>query len=554
MNLQYDTFYIELFAKEEKIDEESMFSSKILPYLSMKPMYQTIEEAKICINLWHELNHLVQDLCCNACITKSEFQDSIAGHLRVLANNDKLRFPYHSPNHKLFNDNLQLDETTSYDKWLLDVMLDIYDFIFKKGYTKPNSNEYSYKSKNEFILEEYQLTYADLLETYAFHKSYVDILYNSYDEKSHKILRTIIEQDKLFPVEYDNGQFNIDILHLKTNMLYQLIPTWLTLFLPYDKQYLEELYKDYYGNIPQKFKFSKVEQHYIAMFFIIETALNIPSFEYIIENVINGKYRKETFCPPLRFYKILKTIREYGGFPNATENENFFITFNNWIAQENGWPSYEDTANSMIKSLIERKLRWEENITNIQLNSTLDRNKNPYSYIFAPPTLTLKRLKQSILFCNNLKFEVFFYENSEEPFWMPFVNFQSEFFSGGIPHKFQLILEKDSENTKHLKRRFNNLGIVREIIHRQLSHTVTNAFLYDGIFKCPCNKNTCPFFCQKCKALRDIDDVRNFCPISILRTGQGKFVKKAGEGNYPHCMLYNYILDFNYNLSKLYKQ
>ena len=545
-------FFIEQPIEPDAFDDDKyLFYSRIGNYLSDSPVSENLETTLECINFWHELNHYVQDLSCFACIVETETYDYIAACIKELSTHPELRFPFFDKGNIEHNNHVDLDENYAYHKKMLEKLTKLYNYLFEKQHKKPNSEDYCFNSLNEGFLDNYSLSFKHLIECYAKHKSYWDAFYMAKDKKECDLLHKLAKEKDIFPYTFENGKLNFDLLKLKQNQEYALVNHIIIVCIALTRPGCSELFDYYENKIPLDVRKTEAEQIFCITKLILEVALNIPSIEYILNVTEEGKYQVEDFCPSLRFYKTVKAVRDNNGFPDAKDGEDFYITFHNWVSERMGWPSYEDTYHSIDTALMERFNHSGENMITEQLNGILIKKEHYKDFLNWPAMWVLQHMHQKLLFCNGQGLEIINLIGYNRIYNTGLTSFYQEWFSEKKTRKRQLLYDTDS-NEERMKKIFtNNQASIRESLCRMFSRAATDAYLHTGRFECPLSKMTCPYCTSYCRDFQDFDYMNSSCKMCVLRLPWGLYMRPEGEGNFPDCMFYNYMLDFKYNLSKL---
>ena len=295
--------------------------------LLIRFQYDTVEEYEQAIAFRHEMNHYIQDLSIAACITEGFFIECLTNVAKYLSYHQTVRFPLSDPDNR--KENLKLRIIVD-DQDLIDRFYKIYDvyyFIYKEKHEKPNAKFYAYSEYADRLFKGHAMSYKDIIEFYAFHKSYWDFFVTNQDTEHAKVLHEVVQKNEVYPTvwregENDNGRYETENLkrHIKWQGNYQLL-NFMTLWgLNY--RGLNAPYLDYCENeIPFNYNSSPASLFHSQQRLIVETALHIPSADFILSSLEEGKYKKEDFSPIHRFYKIIKDIRDYNGYPDNKEGE-----------------------------------------------------------------------------------------------------------------------------------------------------------------------------------------------------------------------------------------
>lgn len=511
--------------------------------------FSSKEAFKEAINLDHEINHYIQELFLYGCITEGFFRDYLAAYARELSCVKEVRFPLASRQNIEYNKSLNLERDATETLNDFYKTLDIYNFIYKQPHFKPQTEDYQYSDIADPIFSKYSIKYTHLLESYAYHKAYWDFFFRNQSGEGADLLHQLVEDNNVYPIKWRDGGYRIEDVkqNIKWNEPYQLVNLMTILGLNFgesNKLYLEYCEKE----IPHHYMESPSSFYNSVQRLIYETALTIPSIGFILSTIMEHKYEKEVFSPVHRFYKIIKNIRDYGGYPDAVQGEDFFSTFFNWCAEQNGWPTYQETYDSIVSMLAERAYVSHEAITNYQLNAVYHKNiqygkdaQNIPLEILATHFLPLMiRSKNRLLvlqMMNNAIFDV----SLGKDFYQTM--FETEKVTKYKP------LTRDMGQDEIMEQAFlNGQASLREILYRLFSGAALNAYIYDGVFSCPLHRMGCPTVCDRCQEFKNFDNVFDNCQKKIFRFSTIKAYYPNGDGNIPDCMFFNYLLDYKYNI------
>ena len=505
----------------------------------------------------HELNHYIQDLSVNACITEGFFLDYLSAYARELSKVDGVKFPLIDNGGHNRSYNQSLSSIPSDAKDLLRCfyeMHDVYNYIFLDYYVKPDKEDYRYGATLDptFVENNHTISYKYLLESYAYHKGYLDSFLKETTE-GLKIAHNAIRKDKVFPLVFRDGNIGVrEGLNLKRDFIwqsqYQMVDFLMLIScIPASvKDYLNYCEKEF----PENYFNSIAMQVHSAQKVILETALNIPSVNFIMGSIQRSHYDKDAFSPVHRFYKIIKTIRDNHGYPDAIQGEDFFITFHDWCARLNNWPTFEESLGSIAKGLIERAKMGEECITNFQIKALREKVRNYGKFVQQTPMEILSLLGLPVIFSNEdgLQVEQLLGNVHYNPSGL--LTFYNVWFKTAI-NKY--IKTEDNTPPKEFYSAImnNQIGAIREILSRLFSKAAGKAFIYDGCFRCPLANNGCPRATEECNEFRNVNDVISKCEDRVFRMGDIHFYQENESGNTPDCMFLNYLLDYNYDLKSI---
>lgn len=533
--------------ENEPITHIDMFDRSLIGRIVATPemsVQGSLENMDIFVHYFHELNHYIQDLSLTSCIAEGDFKDKISTALIVLSNEKGLFYPLMKNENRLHNQNALKESQGGEMFKALEDIYDVYHFIYKKAHHKPQTTEYDYNSPNEHFFEHFALSYNDLLECYAYVKSYHDLFTYVRTEEEIGKVNQYLNANNVFPFVSEGKQFGVDINLKEFNKALpsHFYHTAQLLFMAAMPENWGEIIRYYHEDCPKNFHGSMAEMTLIELYLTLEVALNIPDCDYILEQVTTEKVSKEFFSPVHRFYKVIKTIRDNGGFPDAVEGIPFYFTFFNWVANQNGWPIYEKTFNRILSSLSYRFEKYHEAVTSLQTRVLSKKlHGNPHHF-FAPPAYLAFVCGLPLISRNAKQLELVHVLGNMIKESTGLADMYHTYF--GEIRKANI--EKDMEAIV-----MNGVAMLRETACRIMSHCVQQALLRKGVFRCPFGESDCPMSNKKCKQINDIFSVGEYCKLLILRSEKVKMLLTEELGNMPNCMLLNYLLDYNYNIQNI---
>lgn len=535
--------------------DEILFSEEDVADITSSLTANTFSDEKAfkrAISLGHEVNHYMQELSINACITSGFFRDYLTAYAKILSNNSAIKFPLNNIDNYEYNHNSTLCDSYQRVLTTMDNMQDVYRFIFLKKHRKPKTKEYLYNSPNEKLFIEKEICYDDLLESYAFYKSYWDFFYFNQEGESAKILKKILHDTNFCPIKFKDGQYVIENLKQTFEYVYpyQIVHFLIVVGLPYDtsmKNYLEYCDKE----MPFNYQKSPASIVHSAMKVILETALYIPSFDFIMDSLQKNIYDADVFSPVHRFYKIIKTIRDNGGYPDSINGEDYFETFFKFVASKNHWPSYEETFNSMCTMLAQRAKEGKEAIINYQLAAILNKKSEFCRFMQYTPYVFLKKLCLPLIVNNHKGLSVnYYFSNGIDIDLSGRTDFFTRYFCKTPIKKYEFVYSALSEQ-EAMERVINNSdAAIREIIHRLFSNASYSAYYNKGKYECPFYNIGCPYSKKECRCFTSFDSATQNCKQRILRLPELQTILDKEEGNFPDCMFLNFLLDNDYNILK----
>ena len=495
------------------------------------------EEFRGAISLDHELNHYVQDVLLSSCIGRSQMEDWLFGAARSLLKNNKPRIPLCIDENRAYNKNLLLSADESNTLELFYKVYDIYKQLYMDRYKIPDNAELSFLRKIIPDGVEASLSFRDLLESYAYHKSYWDFFRNNTSGKGAEILHEIVKEDGVYLLDDDKFVRR----KLNINKQYQL-PHYLILFgLGFNKDSIREYLKN---SVPHGYSpNSKAELMHSTMRCVMETALNIPGDSYVVSKMLSGEYNIEVFSPVHRFYAILQLLHTNNGCPDAIKGESYFKTFYDWVAEKLGWPNVTTLNASMNQCLCERLNRGGEVITGYQIRAFDYKVSNWSAACQYPPMQFLLLLNVPVLTVSPHGASVKSFVGGMACDSGTLVSVYNRFFCGEV-QKFQPVAESDETKEKIRKTLENGRHALYEMVRRLMAREVTMTYLRTGKYQCPFSENGCPHSSAECRSFSDFGMVTAKCDMIIFRKENKSLIVPQGFGNAPDCMLYNYLLDY----------
>jgi len=538
-------FYIE--AKGDVLKDPIAFTG----YLHEKT-FSSKEAFEKAINLDHEINHYVQELFIYGCISEGAFRDYLSAFARILSSVDGMRFPLANPENAAYNKSLKLEEEQADTLRSFYETLEVYNFIYRQAHIKPQTEEFRYGEQSDLFFSKHAIKYIHLIESYAFHKAYWDYFGSNYSGEGADLLHQLVVENNVYPTKWSEDGYLVENFkhNIEFQERYQLVNLMTIIGLPFNesnKEYLEYCEKE----IPHNYMNSPSLFYNSAQRLTYETALNIPAVGFIMSSVTNGEYDKEVFSPVHRFYRILKNIRDFGGYPDAVPGEDFFITFFNWCAEQNGWPSYQLTYDSILSMLAKRAMKGQEAITNYQFNAVYRKNTHYGKYAQYKPVDTLTIHNLPLIVRSNERIMILQMMNAGVFDVSPDSDFYQVMFGTEEIIKFKP-LTNEMDQSEMMKTVFQNgRAAIREILFRLFSGAAMEAYVYKGVFLCPLCEMGCPRACGNCEKFQTFDTVFENCQKNVLRFGPIKSYRPDGDGNIPDCMFFNYLLDYKFNILKI---
>lgn len=545
------------------IDEESIFNiSRLKEYWENDPcgMFIVDPEEEITdssqlesrVNLWHEYNHYLQDLTLFACQTENLFMDMLSSLVRTLTSCDGIAYPLMDKANRASN--LLLNISGEYQDALNQFyrQADIYDYIFRQSHRLPDTDEYALPVNEEERLNYFSLSYNDLLESYAYLKSHVDLFLwcNNNPERTKTVKTYIHQRDGIVPIVKCGDTYEYDKSALRYKRPYEIVRYLFVLCfsrLPWTD--MQGIYQYMYEEMPEKYIGTKAWEMYIYILFSLETALSIPSADKILDILSKDKDRSiEEFSPVHRFYKVLKTIVSYGGFPPAKDKEKWYFTYFEWVSNFCGWMSYQDMKESHLELLGYRYGSNREAAVFMTYMGIVCKDEN-YAYILHAPEILMGNINAPI-FIRDLSQNTIvitgpnamWHTTAAPGYIMYFYNW---------PKKHQMITKVDTVSQRYDKMHDNNLAFYFEALHRAMMHELLEGMMYQGYFSCPLSAHDCPYCHTSCYRMNSIFSSASYCENKVLIINNLTRILEKPYGNFPNCVLLNLALKNRFNLKNM---
>ena len=514
--------------------------------------FETVEQYEQAIAFRHELNHYIQDLSVGSCLAEGYFNDYLASLANYLSKNDSIKFPLCDPSNREYNLKLHVIHEGQDLVETFYTMYDINDFYFKQKHKKPNDIIFKFNGEIDSKLNQFEMSYNDILEFYAFHKSYWEFFTTNEDAEHAKILHEIVKKNQLYPFEkgkdFDGFVINDFKKNFKWNSQYQSIVLLLLWGLPSRNMTLP--YIDYcIKDIPLNFNSSPAILYQSQYRLIIETALHIPSVEYIWWNLKNGKYKKEDFSPVHRFYKIIQDIRDNKGYPDNKEGEeSFFITFFDWIAEKNNWPTYEETIVSQASMIKDRSNT--EAIVHFQKWALAHKLDSFGKIVLGSPVQILQDIGLPLILRTNgklviKKYYMFVMNDVKAP-----SDFYDVYLKKEVPRFTPFIPGVDRSKPDEMYSYQADVYCF-EILERILQKAAVDSFVHKRYFSCPLyDQNCCPNRSIRCECFNDFRTVMKNCKKRIMYFNHSKIYLPNGGGDIEDCMFLNYMINHEFYINK----
>jgi hypothetical protein len=516
----------------------------------------------------HECNHYIQDLSIPACIAFDYFKDSEMYILKQLINSsNNLKCPLLDKNNIEYNRNI-LDGYNILPNELCskyDEMIKLNDIRAKLFETKYDIQDIAEISITPDRAEPYNLSTRDLLESYAHFKSIIDLInriYKHSEEEQYsekeQYLNNYNKKMDLYQISFDGKQLNyiMDKVHYSYNISRYLYNRYVVFDLKEAIRYIETSWPiGYYEN-----NLSIIDVGFILC---LDIALTIPSHNFIIWSIAEGKHKIEDFSPVHRYVAILKKLKENQGFPDAIESESFYITLFNFFTNDANinWTNYYDTVTSWYY-FFDDKLKQPNPDTSDGYRYRLIANK--YLYYVKPFTNEKPKepnpnpflILSPAMICRNYSIPIFEKVNKGLKIITLFSMLDESYYNLDIPYEehfsnydlfhypynpFKLNVEND------IKIEFENkASFMRETIYRIICRSIQNSINSANGFTCKFAESYNEEFYDYDS---DEDIERNMCP-SMDRTKCCN-VKNLKELPTCQCVVREYLYMFKYNTNNI---
>lgn len=129
---------------------------------------------------------------------------------------------------------------------------------------------------------------------------------------------------------------------------------------------------------------------------VCDISLHIPPFLFYNEKMETQKV-PEYGLPHVRFIRALQTLNKNGGFPDAIEGENFYVTLYDFIAKDHGWPAFARVTKQWNQFFVSR-LKSGVMVSDVYRSVVADfKGKKGSAIIFNPPVQLFSELGIPVL-------------------------------------------------------------------------------------------------------------------------------------------------------------
>lgn len=316
---------------------------------AIKELYKNCnspDEIRKFLNIDHEINHLTQDLSFPSSFTEYIFNQYIYRLVVSFPHDGSVTFPLYANNipTNTAGTKLDINYLMLYEIYHKE---SIYHALFIQPIKAFGIAEKLGKISNG-IINNFNISYQDLLESHAYFKSLFDLCALKSSEKN--IIQEVLNHDRLFPIKCEErGKITFDWISFMCRSPY-LFPFYLFMeatSLNWGNiiHYINSDFPDY--SYPDKIEFVNC---YFLYTLVIEAAITIPSFIFIRDKLQDGSYEIETFQPVARFFKILWFIAELNYVDLLTYRTGDIASFIDKLAKKYGWPDYNTTKKSFTQS------------------------------------------------------------------------------------------------------------------------------------------------------------------------------------------------------------
>ncbi len=429
------------------------------------------------ISIFHELTHVVQDFTLGSQILKDILEDCICGYIyKPLSScnyqREKLSFPIH----------LELDRTMDPE---VHKLIDGYKAIFKTDLPI------------EFVdrEEKQQITISteDLIEAYAAVRSY--------------IIMMLIEPAECKQSSFYSSFFinNLDDKYKKAWKVYKFA----FCFNCYNED------KSCYD----------LRLDLLTFLFLCDIALHIPPF--LVDGFGQDEENVPECClPSKRFFCALSTSLKHAGLPDAVEGTDYYITLYDFIAKDNGWPTFQET-NNRWSLLLQSRMNYTFMISDYFRYVSIY-----FKTIRANRTLTGHLLE----IFSEIGIPIFsrYFDAKKKTSYFEYINvwhnnfivIEQDMFNGLLKdpyiimksyynrYSYQLLLvllrKKGEEYILNLAPVF-----LREIYCRIVSKNFYLAVMEKENFCCPLAELNCQVKTDKCTCLKNLSSLPEYCCLKI---------------------------------------
>lgn len=484
----YNLAYIKgCFCFEDRTPKDNLrkrFSKTIMDITlrDMKDMTINLNDA---ILVLHEFRHLTQDLSLTSCFVERELVSRISMMSSLFIKNRNKREPI-----ILINDNYKLNPHYFNEKQvdplgvLIYTELSFYSKIFLQKLTIPFSGKWLTNiSRREF--QDISIGYNDLLESNAHFQS----LKFTVDKA---ISGAIFEQEsqfnplKHFPIKIsDQGIVSFDRNQIKFNGRY---------FNPFLLFFASTIHSIWWGDIINYFNKDfpnlsninfgvNIEVINCLTFYcmIIEVALTIPSYRYLVDSKID-------YHPTTRYAYILNYIKTLSREDIYTYSTGKFESLFNSIANKYGWLTYNETNETFNFSKGEGDFQ-ETCIT--EINNL--RNKLKFHEL----NTTIQFPKMPLLLRNDDFFKVAYRDDIIFFADCPFQNLEHAYFT-------------DHTRFEDEEMNFNKMIDIQKILLKDIANNLCKNALAKSVIlgdklTCPIKAIECPLRGDYCDEINDLN-------------------------------------------------
>lgn len=527
--------------------EQEQSSAILILYNIMTEGMNSRLTLEMAVNVFHELHHYLQDLTIHACIVKSEIQDIQYKYLRLVSNIKGLKYPLFEGENKISNKHII--ESTTFIKDL-QYLHDIYISLFQSSYDVPNNFKLVSICEESSSSYHLSLCYQDLVEAHAYWKTLLNVLHFVKNDKQSKLVHDYLNDIHYFPFICKEKYIGCDEKTFKSKKKYLSAFFVFITMMGVSKSFVDYFQKGDFTT----FKNSEIEFYLFTFVCLLEISLSIPTPNVITKSIRAGE-NVENFSVVHRFYRFINKIIK-NGFPLNVENEYWFKTLAKWLT--NGEVlNYEETDNDVGMYLEERAQLGGEIVATSQVRAMIHRKRYPYYFFNYIPIILLQ----------NLEVPIFIYNNGKIDTIICFNNGFTDFIKEDISHLScydEFFLRENILKYKNQSKGFdlsilqhNARGMFREIINRQMAHSITESLLNGEYFCCPFKKGLCPYYQNGkhgfyCNEIHDMSHVSQFCKSNIIRWLDYKKFVDDESGNFPDCMFINYMHDYHFNYTNIH--
>ena len=453
----------------------------------------TIERCRALLKLLHEQTHLIQDISCFSSYVEDSIQQVLLSYIIYIPHQADIKFP-------LFSKNNRANEVPEI-KRTIDLMLnhlyyyhDFKEALFLEGIFPTYGADLLKTSKG--VIKEFCISYRDLLESHAHFKSIFDLYILTSKSPYKDVVHQLITKDNIFPFSNTGrGKIGINILPFKYQKTYYY-PFYLFM------QTTSFNWGDIMNYLNTYFPINgiKGEDEYLKSYFlftlILEAAVSIPSFDYILNESHTEDFKFEYFNPVTRYAQILNFFANFSHEELMEYKTGDLKTLIDTLSKEYGWPNFDTTIRS--HSLNGDSVMNILNEDSLEIIQKIERNsiqmKSECNGSFTCVSLVLDELKVPTISRTSKGLRQFCEGNWSKEITDQYQSFYNAWYNN------------DSDEKHREYRQF--IKLISEKLFRT---TILDTDLYvGGEYNCPMKDSECPHRCEYCNSIKHIQDINEF--------------------------------------------